>query len=337
VTATSGDTGSAAIHSVKGKDGLSCVVLFPKDNVSAVQQAQMATESVTNANIHTIAVEGTFDDCQDAVKALFMDAEFKEQVGLSAVNSINWARVLTQMTYYFYAFSRLRGYQNVQFSVPTGNFGDILAGYYALRMGLPIGKLIIATNRNDILTRFMRTGVYRRTVLIGTLAPAMDITISSNFERLLWHVLERELGGVAASEQIISWMGELKRVGGFSVPLEMLYRMQEIFTSQSIDDECILHTIRDINDSHDYLIDPHTATGVCAAGNNAGGDGVTVCLATAHPGKFPETIYSALGNHVNDFVPQSLRDVLDKPQVIHFMKVDNLVNLLKEFILDGEF
>lgn len=332
VTATSGDTGSAAIYSVKGKRGLSCFVLFPKNNISAIQQAQMATESVTNANIHTIAVEGTFDDCQDAVKALFMDTQFKELVGLSAVNSINWARVLTQMTYYFYAFTRIarNPEEAIQFSVPTGNFGDILAGYYALRMGLPIRKLIIATNKNDILTRFMSTGVYRRTDLVQTLAPAMDITISSNFERLLWHFLQGAT--VAPGVQIASWMDELKRVGEFSVPSNMLHRIQDIFTSQSIDDESILKTIRSTIETYDYLIDPHTATAVYAAERN--GSMVTVCLATAHPGKFPETIQQAFGVNDINFVPQQLYELVDKPQIIDCMKVDNLVVQLKKFILD---
>jgi threonine synthase len=290
IGATSGDTGSAAIHGVRGKQGITIFILHPLGKTSPVQALQMT--SVTDANVHNIAIRGTFDDCQDMVKALFNDLEFKEKYSLGAVNSINWARVLAQVVYYFYAWLRVTdsGDQPVSFSVPTGNFGDIFAGYVAKRMGLPITKLLLATNENNILTRFVNDGDYSLAGVVSTASPSMDIQVASNFERYLYHLYNEDPQRVRAA------FGELKETGRIVFSPADMERVRAEFCSASVDQDCTLETIGSFNSEAGYLLDPHTAVGVRAALDLLPADGARVCLATAHPAKFGEAVEKATGN-----------------------------------------
>ncbi|KAF9777515.1 tryptophan synthase beta subunit-like PLP-dependent enzyme [Thelephora terrestris] len=271
VGATSGDTGSAAIYGLRNKENISIFILHPKGRISPIQQAQMTT--ITDANVHNIAVKGTFDDCQDVVKALFGDKEFNEKHRLGAVNSINWARILAQTVYYFLSYFRRES-----ILVPTGNFGDVLAGYYAKRMGLPTDKLIIATNSNDILARFWKTGKYERVELEAetaaapasgisdgkdavkeTLSPAMDILVSSNFERLLWYLAYEAEGGTVDDACAMS-------NGRVEVPRKALELAKRDFIAERVSDDQTLSTIRRLYESEpSYIVDPHTAVGLTAA------------------------------------------------------------------------
>jgi threonine synthase len=287
--ATSGDTGSAAIAGVRGKAGLSVFVLFPDGRTSALQELQMT--SVLDENVHCIAIEGSFDDCQGIMKSVFNDLHFKQRYRLGAVNSVNWARILAQIVYYAYAALRLdeRGQRKVSFSVPTGNFGDIFAGYLALRMGLPIDRLVLATNENDILASFFRTGIYRRGSVHHTISPSMDIQVASNFERYVYLRLGSD------SERLRSFMDTFTRTGearlAFQSPLE-----RDIVAGSAGTEET-LATIREVHARTGYLVDPHTAVGI-AVGRRLVTDRPLVCLATAHPAKFPESVDKAVGRAV---------------------------------------
>ena len=287
--ATSGDTGSAAIHGLHGKKGVDVFMLHPKGRVSPMQERQMTT--VLDPNIHNLAIEGTFDDAQAIVKALFSDQEFKKNYYLGSVNSINWARILAQIVYYFYAWFQVANDESelVSFVVPTGNFGNVLAGYYAKCMGLPIDKLVIGTNENDILHRFFSKGEYHRAEIIETFSPSMDIQISSNFERYLFN-----LAGNSA-EQLQLWMNNFERTGKLTIEGELLKNAQNDFISARVDDEEIVETIRKFHLQTGYLLDPHTAVGVCAA-EKTDIQTPVICLACAHPAKFGETVRKALGN-----------------------------------------
>ncbi|KAH8601248.1 threonine synthase-like protein [Bisporella sp. PMI_857] len=338
VGATSGDTGSAAIYGLRGKKDISVFILYPKGKVSPIQEAQMTT--VLDANVHNLVVEGTFDDCQDIVKALFADPKINQTQNLGAVNSINWARILAQTTYYFYSYFNLtkspayKGGGKVRFVVPTGNFGDILAGYFAKRMGLPAEKLVVATNENDILDRFWRTGHYEKKAVHGveaeggiaadgvkaheegvreTLSPAMDILVSSNFERLLWF-LAYEFAAVAgmddewnkkqAGQEVEQWLKELKSRGGFGVHKDILAAAKKDFESERVSDEQTIETIKEFYAAKDgakggYILDPHSAIGVAASVRSikrAGPDTYHISLATAHPAKFANAVDLALKN-----------------------------------------
>ena len=295
--ATSGDTGSAAIHGLHGKKGVDVFMLHPKGRVSPMQEKQMTT--VLDPNIHNLAIEGTFDDAQAIVKALFNDQEFKKKFYLGSVNSINWARILAQIVYYFYAWFQVTKNDSelVSFVVPTGNFGNVLAGYYAKRMGLPIDKLVIGTNENDILHRFFSTGEYHRTELKQTYSPSMDIQISSNFERYLF-----DLAG-NSPEILKQWMTDFERSGKLTIDGELLKKAQNDFVSACVSDEEIVSTIRNFHQQSGYLLDPHTAVGVCAA-ENIDLQTQVICLACAHPGKFAETVRKALGNEPE--IPEEL-------------------------------
>ncbi|TGZ83932.1 tryptophan synthase beta subunit-like PLP-dependent enzyme [Ascodesmis nigricans] len=311
IGATSGDTGSAAIYGLRGKKDVSVFILHPLGRVSPIQEAQMTT--VLDSNVHNLAVKGTFDDCQDIVKTLFAHPEMNRTHNLGAVNSINWARILSQIVYYFSAFFQLGGKSDLQFVVPTGNFGDVLAGYFAKRMGMPMRKLVIATNENDILDRFCRSGRYaknRGAEVAATLSPAMDILVSSNFERLLWYLaLENALGGKVpmpgeepineakkqAGETVNRWMNDLKTTGGTEVPQPVLDAMRRDFDSERVDDETTIQTIKEIFQSRSYVLDPHTAVGVASALRKTNEKGTLVALSTAHPAKFNEAVERALG------------------------------------------
>jgi threonine synthase len=290
--ATSGDTGSAAIHALRGKAGVQVFILFPKGRVSPMQELQMTT--VTDANIHCIAVEGSFDDAQAIVKGLFNDRAFNEECSLGAVNSINWVRVMAQVVYYFHGYFRVvaqggcRLGEPVRFAVPTGNFGNIFAGYLAGRMGLPLEKLILATNANDILHRFITTGVYRKGQVAETLSPSMDIQVASNFERYLFEISGRD------GAQVTRWMQELADCGEFRVGADHFGRVQADFVSARVEDGTTVDTIREFHRSEGYLLDPHSAVGVRAALDQPEGSPL-ICMGSAHPAKFGEAVERAIG------------------------------------------
>ena len=323
IGATSGDTGSAAIHGVRGKKGISIFILHPLGKTSAVQALQMT--SVTDANVYNIAVRGTFDDCQDMVKELFGDLEFKEKYSLGAVNSINWARVLAQVVYYFYAWLRVTDETDapVNFSVPTGNFGDIFAGYVAKRMGLPVDTLLLATNENNILTRFITASDYSRGEVVSTVSPSMDIQIASNFERYLFHLFAEEPARVKAA------FAELKEHGRISCSSDEMAVVQKDFSSVSVNQADTLQEIRDFYTETGYLLDPHTAVGVKAALDLLPPDSARICLATAHPAKFSETVELSLGFQVP--APQSVRDLYGKPTRCEIMDAD--IDNVRQFLV----
>ena len=282
--ATSGDTGSAAIAGIRGKQRIAIFVMYPKGRTSSLQELQMT--AVVDANVHNLAIEGSFDDCQGMLKRIFGDLEFKRRFHLGAVNSVNWARVLAQIVYYVYAYLKVaRDDEPLTFSVPTGNFGDIFAGYLAARMGLPVDKLILATNENDILTTFFNTGLYRRGEVHFTLTPAMDIQVASNFERFLYYRLGGESMAVKRFMQAFTDTGEAR------VATEG--RVSELIDAMSIDTQLMLATMREVYEASSYVLDPHSAIGVAAAKRLPSASRV-VCLATAHPAKFPESVTRAL-------------------------------------------
>jgi len=294
--ATSGDTGSAAIYGLRGKKGVDCVILFPEGRVSEIQERQMTT--VQDSNIHCVAIDGTFDDCQDIVKEAFRDPDFRDRVKLGAVNSINWCRVLAQTTYYFWSWLRISDKMGKEckcsFSVPTGNFGDILAGYYAKRMGLPVDKLIVATNENDILHRFFSKGEYHRYEINQTISPSMDICVSSNFERYLYHLAGDDPTTLA------SWMQAFESTGKLTITGKKLEAAREDFLSARVDTSMTLETIKKYQDEHNYMLCPHSAVGVNAIHQTKLVSPTTVCLATAHFAKFPDACKMAVVN-----LPQS--------------------------------
>lgn len=339
VGATSGDTGSAAIYGLRGKSDVSVFILYPDGRISPIQEEQMTT--VEDTNVHTLAVKGTFDDCQDIVKQIFGDEEFNKTHHVGAVNSINWARILAQMTYYFFSYFRLLDHlktdeADTNFVVPSGNFGDIMAGYFAKRMGLPANKLIIATNENDILDRFLKSGKYEKGGEVkATYSPAMDILISSNFERLLWYLARDNLtkdNDIEAGQILNDWMNQLKTKGVFSVPESVVQATKRDFDSHRVTNAQTTESIRDLYLSHDekYIMDPHTAVGVFASNHfikNEDGKNVKyISLSTAHPAKFSEVVNEALGNiegysFERDVLPSELKQLSTKEKRI--LKIDN--------------
>ncbi len=283
--ATSGDTGAAAIAGVSGKAGVKICILYPEGKVSRVQQLQMTTNP--DRNVLNLAIDGTFDDAQRIIKELFGDVSFKQRYHLRAINSINIVRILAQITYYFYAYFRVMEQNpgaNISFSVPTGNFGDLFAGYLAKRMGLPVGRLMLATNENDILVRFVRGGEYRPAAFQGTYSPSMDIQVASNFERYLYYLYGED------ADRVRDLMGEFRSSGLIRIPQADLARVQGDFAARSVPNDACLDTIRQTYGDSEYLLDPHTACGVAAAESLAAPGEITVALATAHPAKFNEAI-----------------------------------------------
>lgn len=287
VGATSGDTGSAAIAGVRGKENINIFILHPHLKTSPIQARQMTT--VLDKNVHNIAIRGTFDDCQNIVKSLFNDLPFKEAYALGAVNSINWARVLAQVVYYFYAWSRLPGKTPIMFSVPTGNFGDIFAGYLAKRMGLPISKLLLATNENNILSRFVQNGDYSLGEVIQTVSPSMDIQLASNLERYLYYLFNE------SAERVRNAFFELAQTGRIHFTEQELAQIQTDFVSGDVGEKETIETIGSFHKETGYLLDPHTAVGVCAAKRQPADTKQVVCLATAHPAKFGEAVERGVG------------------------------------------
>ncbi|BCR04797.1 threonine synthase [Desulfuromonas versatilis] len=305
--ATSGDTGSAAIYGVRGKQNINIFILHPHGRVSPIQELQMTT--VTDPNVFNLAVRGTFDDGQSIVKEAFGDLEFKSRYSLGAVNSINWARVLAQVVYYFYAYGRVRretGCREIYFSVPTGNFGDIFAGYIAKRMGLPIRRLILATNENNILSRFVRDGDYSVGQVTETLSPSMDIQVASNFERYLFYLYQQNPDRVAQA------MEDFRKQGRLEFADAERARVGEDFLALTVNKTQTVETIRDFHAATGYVLDPHTAVGVKAAKALAGGEAPVVCLATAHPAKFADAVRQAIGREPQR--PASLEGIEDRPK-----------------------
>ncbi|HEY7579678.1 MAG TPA: threonine synthase [Acetobacteraceae bacterium] len=304
--ATSGDTGSAAIEACAGRERIDIAFLHPHDRISEVQRRQMTT--VTAPNVANIAVDGTFDDCQDLVKAMFADAPFRQEMHLSAMNSINWARIAAQVPYYAAAALAFGAPdREVAFSVPTGNFGNVLAAWVARRMGLPIARLIVGSNRNDILARFLAANDMSMAPVEPSISPSMDIQVSSNFERLLFELLDRDAAATAAS------MTEFRRAGRMPVADAVWHRCRTLFHGFRLDDPGIEATIARVHATTGYLADPHTAVGIAAAEAHRPGKGVTtVAMATAHPAKFPDAIERAIGRR--PALPPRLAGLFDRAE-----------------------
>ncbi|TBX29299.1 threonine synthase [Nioella sediminis] len=304
VGATSGDTGSAAMEAFRGLDNVDVFILFPHGRVSDVQRRQMTT--VSEANAHALALTGDFDDCQARLKDMFNDHAFRDEVHLAGVNSINWARVLAQVVYYFTAAVSLGApHRAVSFTVPTGNFGDIFAGYIAKRMGLPIEKLVIATNQNDILHRALSGGAYETHGVTPSISPSMDIQVSSNFERALFDVYDRDGGAVA------QLMDELKGQGGFKISQGALERLRGLFASGRCSEEETLAMITRANAEMGELLCPHSAVGVHVAQDHLGATPM-ITLATAHPAKFPDAVEQASG--IRPGLPARMADLFDREE-----------------------
>ncbi|GAJ94714.1 threonine synthase [Rhizobium rhizogenes NBRC 13257] len=321
VGATSGDTGGAAIDAFAGRDRTDIFILFPNGKVSPVQQRQMTTS--TAANVHALAINGNFDDCQNLVKAMFNDKAFRDGVRLSGVNSINWARIMAQVVYYFTTAVALGGPdRKISFTVPTGNFGDIFAGYVAKRMGLPIDRLVIATNENDILARTLKTGRYEMRAVKSTTAPSMDIQISSNFERLLFEAHGRDASKVRAA------MESLKQSNGFAIGEDALKFIKKDFRAGRASEKQVAATIRKTLDDTGYLIDPHTAIGVFVAEKNEKPTSPMVTLATAHPAKFPAAVKSACG--IDPALPTWLAGLMNREE--RFDVLDPELKAVETFI-----
>ncbi|HEY5873812.1 MAG TPA: threonine synthase [Ilumatobacteraceae bacterium] len=304
VGATSGDTGSAAIDGVSGCANVDIVILYPLGRVSEVQRRQMTT--VDAPNVHAVAVEGSFDDCQDLVKAMFNDAAFRDRMRLSAVNSINWARVMAQTVYYVWAVDQLGG-QSMSFSVPTGNFGNVLAGWIAREMGTPIDRLVIGSNTNDILTRFVQTRAMTTADVVPTLSPSMDIQVSSNFERLLFEMNGRD-GGMTAEQ-----LHRFRAVGRLDVEGDQFDEwIEPVFRAASFDDDETLATIAAVYGESGMLLDPHSAVALTAGRAHRRPGLPMVTLATAHPAKFPDAVERATG--IRPPLPAHLADLFDRPE-----------------------
>ncbi len=324
LAATSGDTGSAAICGIRGRKGINIVVMHPRGRVSQIQEKQMT--SVLDENVHNIAIDGSFDDCQRIMKTLASDLDFKRTVSLGAANSVNWARVLAQIVYYFAGVFQVqgrRGAQKVCVEVPTGNFGDILAGWYAVKMGAPISKLVLATNENDILARFFRTGEYSLSEVSQTFSPSMDIQVASNFERYLYYRVGADAGRLSAL------MDQFARTGSLRVEMDADGLVDPAFLAGVGTQDEMLTTIRKYHEEYGYLLDPHTAVGVSVAERLGAEGGPVLCLSTAHPAKFPEAIEKAIGK---DLAHHPAIDALaDLPTRCETLPNDE--NAVREFIL----
>ncbi|MBE89639.1 MAG: threonine synthase [Rhodospirillaceae bacterium] len=322
VGATSGDTGSAAIEACKDRAAIDIVMLYPFGRVSEVQQRQMTT--VTSANVHNVAIEGTFDDCQDLVKACFNDLPFRDEMHLSAVNSINWARIMAQIVYYFRAGLMLGAPEkSIGFTVPTGNFGNIYAGYAAHLMGLSVEQFVVASNRNDILFRFFEKNAMEMEMVVPTLSPSMDIQVSSNFERLLFDLFDRNGAEVSYA------MAEFRDSGKLTIAETVWEKSRERFDACRIDDVMTSEVIDRVYREHGMLIDPHTAVAMEAACVKRRNPSLEmVSLATAHPAKFPDAVKNATG--ITPELPVHLSDLLEREE--RFTLLSNQLDLLQEFI-----
>ncbi len=320
VVATSGDTGAAAISALKGRSNINIFVLHPHNRISKIQRKLMTT--VTESNVFNLAIEGNFDDCQNLVKLMFADKLFNNEINMSGVNSINWARIIVQVVYYFYSFFKINnGTKKINFSVPTGNFGDVFAGYVAKKMGLPINKLIVATNKNDILKRAISTGIYKPKEVFQTISPSMDIQVASNFERLIFYINSND------DQATIKTMEELKKKNEFRLTSEQLNIIKEDFISESLSEEETKNTIKKISDNYNFLIDPHTAVGIGVL-SKISNDEINIILSTAHPCKFPETIKEVTGRYPE--LPAKLKNTMEKKE--KFQILPNNLEMIKKFI-----
>jgi len=324
IVATSGDTGAAAVNALKQKKNLNLFVLHPHNKISKIQRKIMTSENYCHSkkeskNIFNIAVKGNFDDCQKIVKEMFNESEFREKINMSGVNSINWARIIFQIVYYFYAFFKLSKTQ-LNFSVPTGNFGDVYAGYIAQKMGLPINKLIVSTNENDILQRVINTGEYEPKTVKNSISPSMDIQVASNFERLLFDALDSN------DQEVSLLMQELKKKGSFKLNKKALTYIKSKFYAEKVTDEETRETIRAVYKKYNFIIDPHTATAVKAF-ENIDEKIDTVILATAHPYKFVETIEEIINVKLDSPIQTMFLGLKEKYDIL-----DNDIDVIKKYI-----
>ena len=325
VVATSGDTGSAAIDAIKGKDKMNIFVLHPNNKVSSIQRKLMTT--VKEKNVFNVAIEGNFDDCQNLVKSMFADKKFSSSINMSGVNSINWARIIAQTVYYFYSYFQIcKLNEKINFSVPTGNFGDVYAGYLSKKMGLPIDKLIVATNQNDILHRAISKGKYEANSVVETLSPSMDIQVASNFERLIYDINEQ------SADKTNKIMQEIKIKKKYLIEKKELNKIKEDFLSESVSEEELLFCIKKVYENYKMIIDPHTAVGLRAL-EKINLNGKNAVLSTAHPCKFPEAIQKAI--NVNSELPSELNYILNEKE--NFVVIQNNIEKVKEYILSKLF
>ena len=319
IVATSGDTGAAAIDAIKGKKNMNIFILHPHNKVSLVQRKLMST--VKEKNVYNIAIEGNFDDCQNLVKSMFADKEFSKSIDMSGVNSINWARIIAQSVYYFYTYFKIKDDRPINFSVPTGNFGDVYAGYLSKKMGLPINKLIVATNQNDILHRAISNGKYEAETVLETNSPSMDIQIASNFERLIYDLNDFDDG---ETQKI---MNEIKVEGQYIIPEEKKKKINRDFLSASMSENEVLDTIKQVYNKYNIILDPHSAIGFGALKKvDIGGNNIV--LATAHPCKFPEAIDKSIG--IKPSLPAELKYVMDEKE--NYVIISNSLNKTKKYI-----
>jgi len=303
VVATSGDTGAAAIDAIKGKKNMNIFVLHPHEKVSLVQRKLMST--VKEKNVFNIAIEGNFDDCQNLVKSMFADKEFSKSINMSGVNSINWARIIAQAVYYFYTYFQIQDKRSMNFSVPTGNFGDVYAGYLSKKMGLPINKFIVATNKNDILHRAISNGNYEAESVSETNSPSMDIQIASNFERLIYDLNNCD------DDETRKIMHGIKEKGKYIISKDKMKKINEDFLSASMSEKEILDTIKEVQVKYGIILDPHSAIGFGSL-NKVNLEGNNVVLATAHPCKFPEAIDKSIG--IKPDLPDELKHVMGEKE-----------------------
>jgi len=320
VVATSGDTGAAAIDAIKGKKNINIFVLHPHNRVSPVQRKLMTTGKDTN--VFNIAIEGNFDDCQNLVKSMFVDKIFSNEIKMSGVNSINWARIIAQSVYYFYSYCLVEDdKQPINFSVPTGNFGDIYAGYLAKKMGLPINKLIVATNQNDILYRAISKGSYKVEKVAETISPSMDIQIASNFERLIFDLNNGD------DQKTISAMKDIREKGNYTIDQKKLDKINIDFLSSRMNEDEVLKTIKLVYEKFDLVLDPHSAIGY-GAFDKVNITGNNIVLATAHPSKFPSAIKNSI--NLKSDLPDELMFVMDEKE--NYDIIDNNVDKVKQYI-----
>ncbi len=303
VVATSGDTGAAAIDAIKGKKNMNIFVLHPHEKVSLVQRKLMST--VKEKNVFNIAIEGNFDDCQNLVKSMFADKEFSNSINMSGVNSINWARIIAQAVYYFYTYFQIQDKRPINFSVPTGNFGDVYAGYLSKKMGLPINKFIVATNKNDILHRAISNGNYEAESVSETNSPSMDIQIASNFERLIYDLNDCD------DNETRTIMHGIKEKGKYIISKDKMEKINKDFLSASMSENEILDAIKEVHIKYDIILDPHSAIGFGSL-NKVNLEGNNIVLATAHPCKFPEAIDKSIG--IKPDLPDELKYVMDEKE-----------------------
>ena len=322
VVATSGDTGAAAIDAIKSKDKMNIFVLHPNNKVSSVQRKLMTT--VEDKNVFNIAIDGNFDDCQNLVKSMFADNKFSNSINMSGVNSINWARIVAQTVYYFFSyFQACQINEKVNFSVPTGNFGDVYAGYLSKKMGLPIDKLIVATNQNDILHRAISNGQYKAHSVVETLSPSMDIQVASNFERLIYDINDQN------TDKTSKIMQSIKNEKKYLIEEKELKKIKKDFVSETISEQELLSCIKKVYENYKIIIDPHTAVGLGAL-EKINLVGKSVVLSTAHPCKFPEAIKKAI--NIKSELPDNLNYILSKKE--NFIVMNNDIEEVKKYILN---